>query len=190
MKAPTKTVAKTAPPKKDPTKGAKAPSDSESSGEADEDEEIGPECTRCQGATAVFDELRTKNESDMSIDDDSYMFISWKVSDCKEVDFLACGDCKLFRVLCKKCNEPCSFLGHMGFKIDGTQWERAGTASSEKKLPNNAKILDKTRPRYDISDQGKTNFNVSEWYPCGPDEDMYHFWNCPNCGSDFKFSRV
>lgn len=162
----------------------------QSSEESDHSIEEGPSCTRCGLNTAVYDENRTKAEADVMLDDDGDMTVEWKPSDCKLVDFLVCTDCKIFRVLCKKCNEPCSLVGHMGYKNDGTQWQRTGSAkSSEKELPANAKVLDTSAARYDISDQGKTSVNVAEWIVCGPDGKMPHFWNCPDCGADYKFSR-
>lgn len=168
---------------------SKVESDYESSGEADVSEEVGPECSRCGANTAIYDELRTKNEFDMTLDAEANMTVEWKPSDCKLVEFLVCVDCKLLRVACIKCSEACALIGHMGYKYDGTQWQRAGTPNSEKQAPANSKILDMSVPRYDISDQGKTSVSLDEWMICGPDNKMPHFWSCPDCGKDFKFSR-
>lgn len=151
-------------------------------------EQVELECTRCDNLMEIYDEYETKSNIDDCLDEEGVMVICWKVSDCKAVTFYVCPNCKVIGVLCNKCQTRCQFNGHMGIKRTGSQYQRNCQTREIKKLPANAKILDKSHPRYDLSDEGKYNFNVTDWYPDGPQGDMPHFWSCETCNANFKFS--
>lgn len=167
-------------------------SDEEVDGSSEHEYEFST-CTRCKGVLEIYDAQKTEDSIGTDLDDDGLMEIEWKPSDCKTVNFGVCEKCKLLLAFClnPKCEkEPLALVGHMGFKKDETQWSRAASVNSEKNLPDNAVILDKTAPRYDVSEQGKCSVNLSDWDLSGPDGSMPHFWHCPSCDANFKFSRV
>lgn len=164
-------------------------SDEEVDGSSDHESEVFI-CTRCKGALETYDDIKTQECLGDDLDDDGVMEIEWKPSDCKSVKFAVCSKCKLLRVYCLSCNnEPLALVGHMGYKRDGSQWSRAASNNSEKELPDNTVLLDKSAPRYDVSEQGKCSLNLGDWDVAGPDGNLSHFWHCPSCDKDFRFSR-
>lgn len=158
----------------------------------EEPEDFDIPCGRCEHLMDMFDEKATYHcvdEDDGCIEEGNIMFIEWKSEDCKKAYFFVCTDCTVISVMCRNCEEMCQFMGHMGITTSEKIYKRDAATKKQELLPANTQLLSKTKPRYDLSDEGKRNFNVEGWIPCGQKGDMPHFWKCNECNIEYAFSR-
>lgn len=154
-----------------------------------DDNEI--DCPRCGGEMEEFDEDRTLEMDGESLDKAGNVWLEWNCDDCGTGAFHVCVDCNVLVVKCNGCEETMQFIGHMGYNINGKQYQRDAKTGKRVELGGNASPpKDKSKPRFDISDLSKMYFDMTEWYASGQQGDMPHFWYCPGCEERYKFSRM
>ncbi len=147
----------------------------------------GGQCEVCNKAMTVFDEETTLTSQDTALNANGTMWLSWKQEDCKDLTFHVCEECEILVVIHNKCENAMLFEGHMGFDSDGLQHMRNGKTKTKVELGVDAKCVDLTKPRFDISDCGKYKFRTAEWMPTGPDGTYKQFWYCEECKESYSF---
>lgn len=147
------------------------------------------DCPDCENDMEVYDEKTTRESFDDCISVDGDTGIVWNPKDCKNFTFHVCEECAILQVTCNKCNEPMELTGHMGFGSNGIEHMRNSKTKTKVQMAVGKPIKDKNVPRFDIIDLHQNKIRLNDWMPCGPEYDHYHFWYCPNCEIDAKFTK-
>lgn len=130
-------------------------------------------CEVCGNVMEQYDESTSNPDEALDVEGELWCF--WKPSDCRNHNFFACLDCKLFKVTDKNCNEY-QFLGHQGFCEDGSQWSRNHKTHKKTELDTKSRVTDRDTPRWNISDLGKMHCRAEDWLLTGPQGGYKVFW--------------